>query len=172
MLQNRKVRANQRREIFSQIMICELFCMRNIVIYRSSICGTKELGESLNGDGWMTPKPLKNHWVQLSFGKKVVNGDGQRPKGTKTIENPSMPMVPAEKKHPIPSLPKNDHCSPLALYLTIHYFLSKLPLETPPLHLYVFKSHRGNWFLFIDFIKYGCFPICAHYKKNNQHSLK
>ena len=56
----------------------------------------------------MTPKPLKKHQVQWSVIKKVVNGDGQM--GAK----PLMPMVLAGKKHRIPSLPENDHCSPLA----------------------------------------------------------
>ena len=41
--------------------------------------------KSLNGDGWMTPKPLKNHRVQWSVIKKVVNGDGQR--GAKPSKN-------------------------------------------------------------------------------------
>ena len=71
--------------------------------------------KSLNGDGWMTPKPLKNHRVQWSVIKKVVNGDCQ--KGSKTIEEPLMPMVLAGKNHRIPSLPKNDHCSPLRRFI-------------------------------------------------------
>ena len=50
-----------------------------------------------------------DHRVQWSDGLKVVNGDGQR--GAK----PLMPMVLAGKNHCIPSLPKNDHCSPLQL---------------------------------------------------------
>ena len=33
----------------------------------------------------MIPKPLKNHWVQWSVIKKVVNGDGQR--GAKPSKN-------------------------------------------------------------------------------------
>ena len=67
--------------------------------------------KSLNGNGWMTPKPLKNHCVQWSVSKKVVNGDGQR------VAKPSKihwcQWFSQKKNHPIPSLPKNEHCSPL-----------------------------------------------------------
>jgi len=58
----------------------------------------------------MTPKPLKNHRVQWTVIKKVVNGDGQRgAKPSKTIDaNGSR-----GKKPSYPIAPKNDHCSPL-----------------------------------------------------------
>ena len=68
--------------------------------------------KSLNGDGWMTPKTLKNHRVQWSVIKKVVNGDGQR--GAKPSKNHWCQWFSREKNHHITSLPKNDHCSPLA----------------------------------------------------------
>ena len=50
-------------------------------------------------NGWMTPKPSKNHWKQWSGGWKSFNGDGWV----------------TQKNITIPSLPKNDHCSPLVL---------------------------------------------------------
>ena len=67
-------------------------------------------------------KPSENHWYQWLICKKNIQWWWSR--AGKTIEKPSMAMVPWKKKHPIPSLQKNDHRWSLVCILIVTTLLS------------------------------------------------
>ena len=84
---------------------------KTIVDHRTRICG----------------KPLKNHWCQWSICEKTFNGDHHWwSSGIKTIEKPSIAMVPSKKIITIPSLWKNYHR--WSLSCSEKYFSGNCPL--------------------------------------------